>query len=167
MRNGRHWLIDTSALIRLVDSPDLPEWADRVQRGVVRIAPPTLLEVGFSARNAEDWRANIWGRPVSLMPWQGATPASERRALEVQELLVQRGHHRAPSVPDLMIAAIAETTGLTVLHVDTDFELIAEVTQQPTERLRLADSDRTDHTDSITGTRNLIAERRDKGHRDE
>ena len=37
-----------------------------------------------------------------------------------------------------MIAAIAELAGLCLLHVDKDFELIAELTQQPAERLRLA-----------------------------
>jgi hypothetical protein len=38
-------------------------------------------------------------------------------------------------VPDLLIAAIAEHAGLTVLHHDKDFDLIAGVTGQPTERL--------------------------------
>jgi hypothetical protein len=47
------------------------------------------------------------------------------------------GRHRAPSVADLIIAATAELAGLSVLHVDQDFELIAAVTQQPMERLRL------------------------------
>ena len=39
-------------------------------------------------------------------------------------------------MPDLLIAAVAELAGLTVLHLDEDFELIAEVTGQPVERLR-------------------------------
>jgi predicted nucleic acid-binding protein len=39
-------------------------------------------------------------------------------------------------VPDLVIAAVAERSGLTVLHLDKDFELIAEVTGQPVERPR-------------------------------
>jgi predicted nucleic acid-binding protein len=55
----------------------------------------------------------------------------------VQLELAQRGQHRAPSVPDLIIAAIAENARLTVLHVDHDFELIADVTGQPIELLRL------------------------------
>lgn len=41
-------------------------------------------------------------------------------------------HYRSP---DLIIAATAELAGLTVLHLDKDFEIIAEVTGQPTERL--------------------------------
>ncbi len=72
------------------------------------------------------------------MPVEYQTPASEGRALEVQTLLAESGHHRAPSVPDLIVAATAELAGITVLHVDEDFELIAEITGQPTQRLALA-----------------------------
>jgi predicted nucleic acid-binding protein len=59
----------------------------------------------------------------------------EDRALEVQLLLADIGKHRGPSIPDLVIAATAELVGLTVLHVDKDFDLISEVTGQPMERL--------------------------------
>ena len=38
-------------------------------------------------------------------------------------------------MPDLIVAATAELAGLTVLHRDEDFELIADITGQPTERL--------------------------------
>lgn len=72
---------------------------------------------------------------MSLMPVEYLTPAIEDRAVEVQAVLADRGQHRSPSVPDLLVAAAAELAGLTVLHVDKDFELIAEVTGQPLERL--------------------------------
>ena len=49
--------------------------------------------------------------------------------------LADLGHHRTPSVPDLLVAATAELAGLTVVHLDTDFELIADVTGQQIERL--------------------------------
>jgi predicted nucleic acid-binding protein len=39
-------------------------------------------------------------------------------------------------VPDLLIAAVAESAGLIVLHDDKDFELISEITRQGIERLR-------------------------------
>lgn len=71
------------------------------------------------------------------MPIENMTPRGEARAIEVQELLARQGHHRAPSIPDLIIAATAELAGLSLLHVDKDFELIAEITQQPIERLGL------------------------------
>ena len=69
------------------------------------------------------------------MPLEYQTPAVEDRALEVQMRLAERGHHRAPSVPNLIVAATAELAGLTVLHVNKDFELIADVTGQNLERL--------------------------------
>jgi predicted nucleic acid-binding protein len=53
----------------------------------------------------------------------------------VQTLLADRGQHRGPSIPDLLIAATAELAGLTVLHVDKDFDTIAALTGQKTERL--------------------------------
>ena len=131
------WLIDKSALVRLGRSPDSEAWADRIERGLVRVATVTLLEVGYSARDARDLHTGLREPPVSSMPVEYAAPASEDRAVEVLGLLADRGHHRAPSVPDLLIAAIAERAGLVVLHHDKDFDLIAEITGQPTERLNI------------------------------
>jgi predicted nucleic acid-binding protein len=72
------------------------------------------------------------------MPVEYLTPAIEDRAVEVLTLLADRGQHRAPSIPDLIISAAAELAGLTVLHVDKDFEVIAEMTGQPVERLNVS-----------------------------
>ncbi len=129
------WLIDKSALVRLADSPDSEEWADRIQRGLIRTTNLTRLEIGHSARNEDYVRSVSSTPPVSAMPVEYLTPAIEDRALQVQILLAGRGQHRAPSIPGLIIAATAELVGLTVLHLDKDFELIASVTGQPTERL--------------------------------
>jgi len=63
--------------------------------------------------------------PISMMPVERLTPAIEDRALEVQLQLANNGHHRAPLIPGLLIAATAELAGLTVLHLDKDFDLIA------------------------------------------
>jgi len=54
------------------------------------------------------------------------------RAKNVQRMLAARGL-KGRKVPDLIIAAAAELAGLTVLHYDHDFELIASVTGQPHE----------------------------------
>ncbi len=69
------------------------------------------------------------------MPVEYLTPRIEDRAVEVQAVLAARGQHRAPSIPDLLIAATAELAELTVLHLDKDFELIEEITGQSIERL--------------------------------
>jgi predicted nucleic acid-binding protein len=129
------WLIDRSALVRLGVSPDAAEWASRIERGLVRVTTVTRLEVGYSARSGADLRAGLREPPVSAMPVEYLTPAIEDRAVEVLTLLADRGQHRAPSVPDLIIAATAELAELTVLHCDKDFDLIASVTRQPVEWL--------------------------------
>jgi predicted nucleic acid-binding protein len=131
------WLIDKSALVRVGSSPNAGEWADRIQRGLVRITTVTRLEVGYSARSGTDLRAGLRQPPLSAMPVEYQTPAIEDRAVEVLALLADHGQHRAPSIPDLIIAATAELAGLTVLHVDKDFEIIARITGQPTERLAI------------------------------
>ena len=129
------WLIDKSALVRLGASPDAEAWASRIERGLVRITTVTRLEVGYSARSGADLRAGLSEPPVSAMPVEYLTPAIEDRAVEVLTLLADRGQHRAPSVPDLMIAATAELADLTLLHCDKDFDLIASVTGQAAEWL--------------------------------
>jgi predicted nucleic acid-binding protein len=131
------WLIDKSALVRLGASPDAADWAARIERGLVRITTVTRLEAGYSARSGPQLRAGFQAPPLSSMPVEYLTPAIEDRAVEILTLLADRGQHRAPSVPDLIIGATAELAGLTVLHLDKDFDLIAEITGQPMERLKV------------------------------
>lgn len=132
------WLIDKSAIGRLHLAADVSEWADRIERGLVRICTVTRLEVGFSAKAAADHRILMAEPPVASMPVEYLTPRIEDHAIEIQSMLAERGQHRAPSIPDLLLAATADLAELTVLHLDEDFELIAEVTGQPVERLDIS-----------------------------
>ncbi len=131
------WLIDKSALVRLAQSDRAAEWASRIGRGLVRISTVTRLEIGFSARTGNELRTSSGRSPLSSMPVEYLTPSIEDRAVAVQAALADRGQHRAASIPDLLLAATAELAHLIVLHVDRDFELIAELTGQPVERLSL------------------------------
>ena len=129
------WLIDKSALIRLPTSPARDEWYQRIDRGLIRVTTLTLLEIGYSARSGADLQDELHRPPLALLPIEYLTPAIEARAMTVQALLAERGLRRAPSVPDLLIAANAELTGATVLHADKDFDLIASVTGQPVQKV--------------------------------
>jgi predicted nucleic acid-binding protein len=51
-----------------------------------------------------------------------------------QDELVNLGRHGGPSVIDLPVAGTAQAWHLTVVHVDSDFEAIATVTQFRTQR---------------------------------
>ena len=131
------WLIDKSAYVRLADSPDLETWLTRIARGLVRMTGITQLEVGYAMRSVEQSRVEFASAPLTLMPIEHLTPGIERRALEVQQLLGDRGQHRTPSIPDLLIAATAELTGSTVLAADKNFDLIADITGQAVEQLAI------------------------------
>ncbi|MCA1727315.1 MAG: PIN domain nuclease [Actinobacteria bacterium] len=126
------WLVDKSVLARLTNSKVRDVVLPRVQAGRVAVTIVTELEVGYSARSAKDYatsRRSLIDSLVSVF----VSPRSEARARDVQAALVRTGKHRAVSIPDLLVAAVAEAEGLTVLHYDADFELIAKITGQVTE----------------------------------
>jgi predicted nucleic acid-binding protein len=88
------------------------------------------LELGFSARNAPEW--DRLAQSLSTYKLLETTATDIRRAKEVQRLLAAK-HQRGRKVPDLLIAATAEAANLTILHYDSDFDLIASVTGQSCE----------------------------------
>lgn len=131
MTTPAHWLVDKSAL-RPHESAFADVLIPRISAGRVAICLVTELEVGFSARSTKDFERTqeaVIGPLIQLgMPYR-----AEDRAREIQTELVSCGQHRAVAVPDLMVAAIADVEGLTVLHYDADFDLIAAITGQATE----------------------------------
>lgn len=90
------------------------------------------LELLYTARNADELSARRV--ELDLLPQCPIGPAEFRRALDVYERLAAHGglHHRRVKHPDLLVAAAAESAGETILHYDHDFDVIAEVTGQPT-----------------------------------
>lgn len=91
----------------------------------------TELEVLYSVRSAEEHRrVRVELRGLERL----ATPDEVwDRAVDVHSALAERGLHRAVAIPDLIVAAVAERHSISVLHYDLDFDVIAEVTQQPVE----------------------------------
>jgi len=90
------------------------------------------LEVLFSARNHADFMRT---RALRLRAFVRVSmeQADFDRAMDTMEALAMRGQHRAASLPDLLIAAVAERAGLCILHYDEDFDRIAAVTSQPVQ----------------------------------
>ena len=125
-------LVDNSVIARAHKPPVAATFEPKVLAGLIASCSITDLEHLFSARSGEEHRArrgDIALRFV-LVPLDQATLD---RAVEVQGLLADKAQHRAASIPDLVVAAAAEHAGLTVLHYDADFDLIATVTGQPAE----------------------------------
>ena len=85
------------------------------------------LEVGYSARNADEWDDLVGA--LGAFERVDITAGHLRRALQVQRMLAGRSL-RGRKIPDLLVAAAAEEIEATVLHYDADFDLIASVTGQ-------------------------------------
>jgi len=123
-------LVDTSVLTRLGRSTVREAIEPLAGGGLVARAGISDLEVGFSARNLREWTQLT--AALTAFPLIETDATHVRRARQVQRLLASRGL-RGRKVPDLLIAAAAEESGLAVLHYDADFDLIARITGQRCE----------------------------------
>lgn len=90
------WLIDKSAIGRLHVAVQPDEWPSRIDRGLVHIWAVNVLEVGSSARSADDHRTLLNEPPIASMPIEYLAPRIEDRAIALQSLLADQGQHRAP-----------------------------------------------------------------------
>lgn len=120
-------IVDTSVLKRLGRAEvrgAVEPLAATGQLGRPRICD---LEVGYSARDAEEWDQLVGA--LGAFDIVETDAAHVRRALQVQRLLALR-HQRGRKIPDLLVAAAAEKLDVGVLHYDADFDLIASVTGQ-------------------------------------
>lgn len=123
-------LIDTSVLTRLGVAAVRSVVDPLAESGRAARAGVSDLEVGFSARNAREW--DRLQEALAVFPLIETDASHVQRARQVQRLLASRSQ-RGRKVPDLLVAAAAEETGLTVVHYDADFDRIAKVTGQRCE----------------------------------
>jgi predicted nucleic acid-binding protein len=123
-------VVDTSVLTRLHRPAVRDAIEPRAERGELARAGISDLELGFSARSDSEWDQTA--TRLNAFELVETTPEHMRRARQVQRLLAER-HQRGRKVPDLLVAAAAETSGLSILHYDADFDRIAAVTGQPCE----------------------------------
>ena len=123
------YIADKSALARLTHAAV----AARLSPLFAEVATCSVidLELLYSARTHADLVGAL--RERRALPHVAMAQSDFDRAIEVLERLARRGHHRAAGIPDLLIAAVAERNGLTLLHYDKDFDVIAKVTGQRVE----------------------------------
>jgi predicted nucleic acid-binding protein len=126
------YLADKSALTRREIRPEVRAVIEPLLlAGRIATCGIIDLELLYSARDAKSYLQ--LSRALQGMPRVPITEATMERALDVQGRLARTSQHRAVALPDLIIAACAESHGLTVLHYDGDYELIAKITKQPTQ----------------------------------
>ena len=129
----RGWLLDKSAAARSVDERIAEQLAQLA--GSLFLCPVGELEQLYSARSARDYdalKAELRGSFEIVFP----PPDVFERALDLQRDLAHHHGmwHRTP-IPDLLIACSALHHGLGVVHVDRDFERIAEIRPLVVRRL--------------------------------
>jgi predicted nucleic acid-binding protein len=130
------YLADTSMVIRLRRGHGVtPRWLDAVRAGLVGLCPVVEAELVRSTASKAD-RDQLRAHLRSLFGWHPMPDDAWRFVHRVQDDLIDLGQHKGPSVVDLLVAATADAWGLTVLHVDADFDTIARVT---TIRVQRAD----------------------------
>jgi predicted nucleic acid-binding protein len=109
------------------------EWfAAALEDGRIAVCDQIAMELLWSARDLADFGATE--AALLACPWFAIKPADWDEARRVFRELAGRGplHHRQVKIPDLLIAAVAGRNGLTIVHYDSDYEIIASVTGQPT-----------------------------------
>lgn len=128
------YLIDTSALIRIVRRQADPDWYDAVDRGLIALCEPVLVETltGADSKNfdraEDDLRAAYPWVPVPDNAWAIVT--------SVQRELAVHSQHHGLSIADHLVVATAIQLKLVVLHEDADFETVSRfVPQLQQERL--------------------------------
>jgi predicted nucleic acid-binding protein len=121
-------LVDTSVLTRMAVAEVRAVVEPLAEAGSLARAGISGLEIGYSARDEDEWSRLTEALGVFALVETEARHVE--RACQVQHLLAARSQ-RGRKVPDLLVAAAAEAEGLVVLHYDADFERIAEVTSQP------------------------------------
>jgi predicted nucleic acid-binding protein len=121
------FLADTSMVVRLRRGRDIdPRWVDAVRAGLVAVCPVVEAELIRATASKAD-RDELRRLLRSLFSWQPMPDDAWRFVQHTQDGLVDLGQPPGPSVADLLVAATAEAWGLTVLHVDADFDTIARV----------------------------------------
>jgi predicted nucleic acid-binding protein len=121
------FLADTSMVIRLRRGRDVDRrWLDAVRAGLVGVCPVVEAELVRATASKAD-RDQLRSLLRSLFGWHPMPEDAWRFVERTQDDLVDLGQHKGPSIVDLLVAATAEAWGLTVLHVDADFDTIARV----------------------------------------
>jgi predicted nucleic acid-binding protein len=123
-------LADTSALARLHRPAVAAVLGPLIEAGLVATCGVVEFELGWATRSGAEFDEVRADRGEGY-EWLATRDEDWHRALDVQAVLWHTGRVRAVGFPDLLIAAVAERELVTLLHYDSDYDLVAEVTSQP------------------------------------
>jgi predicted nucleic acid-binding protein len=122
-------LADTSVLARLDRPAVAAAIGPLIEAGLVGTCGVIEFELGWATRTSAEFDQVRADRDAGY-EWLATHDEDWHRALDVQATLWRSGRVRAVGFPDLLVAAVAERERVTVVHYDSDYDLIAEVTGQ-------------------------------------
>ena len=131
------YLIDTSALVRILRRQVDQSWHEQVIHGMVAICDPVLTEALTIARATEYER--IRTGLLEAYPWVPVPDRAWDTVHSVQARLAAKSQHNGLSVADHLVVATALHHHLTILHEDTDFGTAAAIVSDIQEQRILAD----------------------------
>lgn len=125
-------LFDTSALILAARHPGAAEaLREAIDASTLAVTDIVVVEYLNGARNLAEYDRFAWS--LGAAQQIRTEPEDWDRLRQVHRLLAASGpgHQRSVSVPDLVVAAVAERHGATLVHYDEDYDRIAALTGQP------------------------------------
>jgi predicted nucleic acid-binding protein len=133
-----NYLVDTSALVRILRRQVDDSWHEQVTHGMVAICDPVLTEALTIARTSEYQR--IRTNLLEIYPWIPVPDRAWETISSVQAQLAAKSQHQGLSVADHLIVATALHHRLTILHEDADFATAAAVVHDIRQQRIIADS---------------------------
>ena len=124
---GATFIADASAWNRAAHPRVAGRWTTALRNRQIATCPVVSLELLYSARDREEFDdisaslAQLRDVPLT----RSVTNAAQRAYRELAA--VRPRNQRSVRLPDLLIAACAQGSGIGVLHYDEDFDRLAEV----------------------------------------
>ncbi|TJZ39874.1 PIN domain nuclease [Streptomyces piniterrae] len=128
------FLIDTSALFRIFQTPVWKQWNEQLTAGIIAVCPAVELEFLYSAQSLAD-RLKKQDLLREVFSWVPMPDQVFEQAQKLQQELTESGQHRSAGAVDLLVAATAEREGLIVLHDDRDYEAVSRITGLQVKRV--------------------------------
>jgi predicted nucleic acid-binding protein len=127
-----NYLVDTSALVRIVRRQVDESWHEQVTHGMVAICDPVLTEALTIARASEYQR--IRADLLEIYPWVPVPDRAWETVSSVQAQLAAKSQHQGLSVADHLVVATALHHDLMILHEDADFAVAAGIVHDIRQR---------------------------------
>ena len=120
-----NYLIDTSALVRVIRRQVDDRWQEVAARGLIAICEPVITET-LTIADAKAYQ-RVEDALRDAYPWVPVPDDAWTTVRTVRHELAQHSAHRGLSVADYLVIATALGNQLTVLHEDADFQTVSRI----------------------------------------